>query len=261
MDSDRKFSISVELRHLKNVSRKQRGKKNSFHRYSNPRKKMDVPSSIMEYFNPENGIYLLQSLYPIIWAKLQENHQIVVVAFHDYTGMQKFLFPSLYSKIEKSDIPIIITFPLSGFPLHILPLTETFKKCSQEPERVAVVFGTSPNVTFLGEGSFPLRSIYVASIARNTDAFNLLRTNTCLSCQRVLLKLLRCSKCKVAFYCSEKCQCRHWFIHKHVCQDYVVFSPTSVKRQPNISEVSEDAGRALDESLSNQMQATSIIQQ
>lgn len=45
--------------------------------------------------------------------------------------------------------------------------------------------------------------------------------NKCHSCLKDLEKTRRCSKCKVAFYCSTKCQSDHWHDkkigHKHIC--------------------------------------------
>ena len=46
----------------------------------------------------------------------------------------------------------------------------------------------------------------------------------CQWCQRTVLpdkKLSRCSRCKVVFYCSSKCQDIHWkTIHKHRCVEW-----------------------------------------
>ena len=40
---------------------------------------------------------------------------------------------------------------------------------------------------------------------------------TCASCGRKQLQLLKCSRCKAAFYCDAACQRRHWREHRAVC--------------------------------------------
>ena len=39
----------------------------------------------------------------------------------------------------------------------------------------------------------------------------------CQSCSRVLVKLLRCSRCRKAYYCNTTCQTKDWVSHKVVC--------------------------------------------
>ncbi|KAG2134485.1 hypothetical protein DEU56DRAFT_913672 [Suillus clintonianus] len=39
----------------------------------------------------------------------------------------------------------------------------------------------------------------------------------CTQCQKVLDKLLKCSKCKGVWYCSKECQKEHWPTHKSAC--------------------------------------------
>ena len=37
---------------------------------------------------------------------------------------------------------------------------------------------------------------------------------TCASCGKQALQMLKCSRCKAAFYCAAACQKRHWREHK-----------------------------------------------
>lgn len=41
----------------------------------------------------------------------------------------------------------------------------------------------------------------------------------CTQCQKILDKLLKCSKCKGVWYCSKECQKKHWPAHKLACHD------------------------------------------
>merc|ERR1719421_1924496 len=40
----------------------------------------------------------------------------------------------------------------------------------------------------------------------------------CYNCQQDILKPLRCGVCKVATYCSQKCQKDDWSYHKRICK-------------------------------------------
>ena len=40
---------------------------------------------------------------------------------------------------------------------------------------------------------------------------------TCAACGKRLLQMLKCSRCKAAFYCDAACQERHWREHKAAC--------------------------------------------
>jgi hypothetical protein len=33
----------------------------------------------------------------------------------------------------------------------------------------------------------------------------------------------KCSKCRIAVYCSKECQTKHWINHKHLCSDISAF--------------------------------------
>ena len=44
-----------------------------------------------------------------------------------------------------------------------------------------------------------------------------LARRTCATCSKMALKMLRCSRCKAAFYCDAACQKRHWREHKAAC--------------------------------------------
>jgi hypothetical protein len=39
----------------------------------------------------------------------------------------------------------------------------------------------------------------------------------CAACGAKRLQMLRCSRCKAAFYCDAACQKRHWREHKAAC--------------------------------------------
>jgi hypothetical protein len=41
---------------------------------------------------------------------------------------------------------------------------------------------------------------------------------SCVTCNRVITRKLRCSRCKKVAYCSEACQKRHWKVHKKDCK-------------------------------------------
>ncbi|KAL0571133.1 hypothetical protein V5O48_010825 [Marasmius crinis-equi] len=43
--------------------------------------------------------------------------------------------------------------------------------------------------------------------------------DTCNRCNRDSPQLQRCSKCKIAFYCSATCQAAAWKSHKRICKD------------------------------------------
>ena len=43
------------------------------------------------------------------------------------------------------------------------------------------------------------------------------RCGTCAACGKKQLQMLRCSRCKAAFYCDAACQKRHWQEHKAAC--------------------------------------------
>ena len=45
------------------------------------------------------------------------------------------------------------------------------------------------------------------------------KIKSCWRCKEDRQKLWKCNKCKIARYCSPKCQKIHWKIHKHVCVD------------------------------------------
>lgn len=40
----------------------------------------------------------------------------------------------------------------------------------------------------------------------------------CLTCGEVKNELFICENCNDAYYCNEKCQTDHWFIHQHYCR-------------------------------------------
>ena len=40
---------------------------------------------------------------------------------------------------------------------------------------------------------------------------------TCAACGKQQLQMLKCSRCKAAFYCDAACQKRHWREHKAAC--------------------------------------------
>jgi hypothetical protein len=40
---------------------------------------------------------------------------------------------------------------------------------------------------------------------------------TCAACGNQALQMLKCSRCKAAFYCDAACQKRHWREHKAAC--------------------------------------------
>ncbi|KAG1778227.1 hypothetical protein EV702DRAFT_1094802 [Suillus placidus] len=52
-------------------------------------------------------------------------------------------------------------------------------------------------------------------IKKNLKAFGV----QCTQCQKILDKLLKCSKCKGVWYCSKECQKKHWPAHKSACHD------------------------------------------
>jgi hypothetical protein len=39
----------------------------------------------------------------------------------------------------------------------------------------------------------------------------------CAACGKEALQMLKCSRCKAAFYCDAACQKRHWQEHKAAC--------------------------------------------
>ena len=62
-------------------------------------------------------------------------------------------------------------------------------------------------------------SILFNSLMSNTR-FHAYASETCASCDNSGVKKLRkCSVCKVAMYCGEKCSKKHWSVHKHDCDD------------------------------------------
>jgi hypothetical protein len=42
---------------------------------------------------------------------------------------------------------------------------------------------------------------------------------SCLFCRSHHGRLMRCSRCKVALYCSPECQKSHWPLHKKICAE------------------------------------------
>jgi hypothetical protein len=40
---------------------------------------------------------------------------------------------------------------------------------------------------------------------------------TCAACGQPDVQMLKCSRCKAAFYCGAACQKRHWREHKAAC--------------------------------------------
>ena len=74
----------------------------------------------------------------------------------------------------------------------------------------------------IGDGLFAQRKIRKSSNIIKTEFLiacldkNDIKT-TCYSCHASYIKLKRCSLCKHVYYCSEKCQRKHWKIHKHEC--------------------------------------------
>ena len=54
----------------------------------------------------------------------------------------------------------------------------------------------------------------MADIGKNTECFVF---SACLTCALELEKSLICSRCKIAQYCSKKCQREHWKVHKSQC--------------------------------------------
>lgn len=41
----------------------------------------------------------------------------------------------------------------------------------------------------------------------------------CQYCCIVKHKMKKCCSCKIARYCSERCQSKHWNTHKHMCNN------------------------------------------
>jgi len=57
---------------------------------------------------------------------------------------------------------------------------------------------------------------------------------TCKNCMEPCEKPLRCGACKVATYCSAKCQKGDWQFHKRLCKKPVAAEPTPAPRRENV---------------------------
>ncbi|KAI1208093.1 uncharacterized protein F4807DRAFT_462177 [Annulohypoxylon truncatum] len=63
-------------------------------------------------------------------------------------------------------------------------------------------------------------------------------SKACLSCRDNEPNLLRCSRCKMARYCSKDCQRYDWGVHKRVCEVHESPRICSTKEEPSTPVVS-----------------------
>mgnify|MGYP003691380387 CR=1 FL=1 len=67
-------------------------------------------------------------------------------------------------------------------------------------------------------------------------------TKSCNTCQSVNEDLLRCSKCKMVFYCNQQCQKEDWKFHKLLCgksQNPEFLSEKSLNNVPSHAQESK----------------------
>lgn len=61
---------------------------------------------------------------------------------------------------------------------------------------------------------------------------------SCHHCFKDDVKLLRCSRCKEAFYCSRKCQKKNWKrAHRYICIACPPHSPTLIKTLDDLHQM------------------------
>ena len=77
-----------------------------------------------------------------------------------------------------------------------------------------------------------LREITLATIQASMSSDMQDRLEHCFHCDIKLVKRSRCSFCKFAGYCSERCQRKDWWNHKEVCEQI-----RKAKRKPTAEEV------------------------
>jgi DnaJ-class molecular chaperone len=75
---------------------------------------------------------------------------------------------------------------------------------------------TSAHAALLEKALGPRRLPQRGAAALITPASNAVAT--CAVCKKISQRMLRCGRCKVAQYCSQTCQKRHWSSHKKVCK-------------------------------------------
>lgn len=57
-------------------------------------------------------------------------------------------------------------------------------------------------------------------MASNDDNFSYNFIYTCLGCDKRDFRMLKCSRCLIARYCSSECQKNHWKTHKETCNNH-----------------------------------------
>lgn len=86
----------------------------------------------------------------------------------------------------------------------------------------------------------PLDAIY------SNDGNKKPTTNRCSYCHSTTGKLLRCSGCKILFYCNTECQRKHWkLIHKQNCKKYRRKYKKRTLTQQEIDDIDRDASLEL----------------